>query len=668
MARRDSTAEHEAAPAAAAGGASEPTHDPLGPFGDFLPWILYWVLVGNLGFRATLALAAGLALALLVVRRLMGAPTRTLNVGGVAVFAVLLGLAFVVDDAFLERWLQPLSNLGLLLVVLGGMAVGRPFVMDYARGSVSSEMAATPGFLWLNQRFTAIWAVAFAVMTVSAFVPPLIEGDATIKEGGSPLSIAGYWVVPYLALGVAALVNVVLVKGIQGPDADAAQIDEDRPGTGLAEVAGEPTPADQGPLVSVASASMVTDDLPVTVSGVAAGASVELELQLTDALNRRFVSRATFSAPDGVVDTSRHAPVDGDWAGVDPNAAVWAAQWDEEGPPQLFLPSWGPMHGLVTATVDGRVGRAELVRHGIAPGVTVAEVREGGVVGRLFLPAGPAATGVVLVGGSEGGIDSMSANASSLASQGVAALVVGLFGAEGLPTSLDLVPLEPIAAGVSLLAERAAVDPSAISLLGISRGAEAVLAAAAELPGLRCASVVALSPGSTVWESMTDDGSPTGRSSWTVGGSALPFAPIDSVAVDRDLWRTAVARIHDRHAPRFMHLRAAYEGGLAGAEAEAAAIGVERIDAPLHLFAGAGDALWPSVAMGRRIVDRRQEHGHGTDELTVFDGAGHLLRMPLIPVRPFTTGPIDLGGEPAGHAAAQAALGRMLPQILSPRP
>ena len=647
------------------GGASPPGHDPLGPFGDFLPWVLYWVLVGNLGFRATLALATGLALALLVVRRLMGARARTLNVGGVAVFAVLLGLSFVVDDAFLERWLQPLSNLGLLLVVLGGMAVGRPFVMDYARESVSAEMAATPGFVWLNQRFTAIWAVAFAVMTVSAFVPPLVEGDATIKEGGSALSIAGYWVVPYLALGVAALVNVALVKGIQGPDADAARIDEDLPGTGLAAADG-PIGQGEGPTISVASASMVDDELPIVVSG-ADVASVELELQLTDALNRRFVSRATFAPVDGVVDTSRHAPVAGDWTGVDPDAAVWSAQWDEEGPAQLFLPSWGPMHGLVTATAGGRVARAELVRHGIAPGVTVAEVRDGVVVGRLFLPAEAATTGVVLVGGSEGGIDSMSADAASLASTGVAALVVGLFGADGLPTSLDLVPLEPIAAGVSLLAERAGIDATDVALLGISRGSEAVLAAAAALSGLRCAAVVALSPGSVVWESMTEDGSPTGRSSWTAGGSPLPFAPVDSVAVDRDLWRTAVTHLRDRHAPRLMHLRAAYEGGLAGPRAEEAAIAVERIDAPLHLFAGAADALWPSVAMGRAIVARRREHGREGDELTVFEGAGHLLRLPSIPVRPFTTGPIDLGGEPAAHAAAQAALGRMLPEIVSRR-
>jgi hypothetical protein len=653
-----------AAPSAAPTAAAK-HHDPLGPLGDFVPWILYWVIVGQMGFRATLAIAAGAALVLLLARKAMGQPMRTLNVGSVVVFLVLLGLAFVVDDAFLERWLQPLSNLGLLLVVLGGMAIGRPFVLDYSRDSVSPEMAATPGFLWLNQRFTAIWAVAFAVMTISAFVPPLVEGEATIREGGSTLSIIGYWVVPYLAFGGAALANMVLVKGIQGPDADAGALEEDRSGTGLR--AGAEPDGDSADLrVTVPGASMVDEAFPVRVEGLSAGDRVDLEVQLVDALNRRFVSRATFTASEGAVDTADDAPTAGSWTGADPTAAFWSASWDEDGPAQLFLPSWGPMHGSVEVRTGERRSTTAFVRHGLARGVEVADVREPGVVGRLFLPSEPASAGVVLVGGSEGGIDSMSASAGLLASCGIAAMVVGIFGAEGLPSAIDVAPLEPIGAGAAALAARSGLAPEAVALLGISRGSEAVLSAAAHLPGLRCSAVIGLSPGSVVWESMAEDGSPTGRSSWTVGGEQLPFVGVDSVAVDRDLYRTALHHLRDRHSPRLMHLRAAYEGGLESPDADAAAIPVEQIDAPLHLFVGEADALWPSGPMARRIVERRAVHRRTDDRTVTFPGAGHLLRLPVIPVSPFTTGGIDLGGEPAGHAAAQAALGRALLDILAP--
>src|SRR5690606_37334143 len=112
----------------------------------------------------------------------------------------------------------------------------------------------------------------------------------------------------------------------------------------------------------------------------------------------------------------------------------------------------------------------------------------------------------VLVGGSEGGVDSMSAMAAGLASHGVGALVVGLFGAPGLPDQLREVPLEPIAEGSAWLAARPEVDGDRVALLGLSRGSEAVLAAASLIDGLTPGLVVGLSPGSTVWEALTDDG------------------------------------------------------------------------------------------------------------------------------------------------------------------
>jgi hypothetical protein len=206
-----------------------PRKDPLGTFGDFLPWILYWVLVGNVPFRTSLLIALGAAALVLAIHRATDGKWRTLPVGSFVVFAVLAVLAFVVSDAFLERWLQPLSNLGLLLVVVGGMAVGRPFTLEYAEDSVSPAMARSEGFRWLNQRLTAIWVVAFVVMTVSSFVPPIVEGDATMHDGGRLLSILGYWIVPFVGMGIAALATVVIVRGMQD---DSPADDDHHPGTG----------------------------------------------------------------------------------------------------------------------------------------------------------------------------------------------------------------------------------------------------------------------------------------------------------------------------------------------------------------------------------------------------------------------------------------------------
>jgi intracellular septation protein A len=111
----------------------------------FLPWVVFWVLVGNAPFR----IAAGLALALAVAAQLIlwwrGAPRRTLDVGNLAVFAVLAVAAFAVPDDVLERWLQPLANAGLLLIALVGVLIGRPFVREYAVDSVDMRRPAVTG-------------------------------------------------------------------------------------------------------------------------------------------------------------------------------------------------------------------------------------------------------------------------------------------------------------------------------------------------------------------------------------------------------------------------------------------------------------------------------------------------------------------------------------------
>ena len=50
-------------------------------------------------------------------------------------FALLAVAAFVVDDGVLGSWTQPLSNLGIFLVALGGLAVGRPAERTGVRGA-----------------------------------------------------------------------------------------------------------------------------------------------------------------------------------------------------------------------------------------------------------------------------------------------------------------------------------------------------------------------------------------------------------------------------------------------------------------------------------------------------------------------------------------------------
>ena len=76
----------------------------------------------------------------------------------------------------------------------------------------------------------------------------------------------------------------------------------------------------------------------------------------------------------------------------------------------------------------------------------------------------------------------------------------------------------------------------------------------------------------------------------------------------------------------------------------------ERFGGPLLLLSGSEDAVWPSGEMAEAVVARR---GNGADRHVRFAGAGHLVRLAVLPTDAQWTGGIALGGERAAQAAAQ---------------
>src|ERR1700730_18063625 len=94
----------------------------------FAPWIVYWVLVGNVPFTTAVLVALTVAVLSFVIGRLKGNPGRTLEIGAVGTFFVLTILTFMLSQSFMERWMQPLSNAGIFLLGKYGERVGRPLV------------------------------------------------------------------------------------------------------------------------------------------------------------------------------------------------------------------------------------------------------------------------------------------------------------------------------------------------------------------------------------------------------------------------------------------------------------------------------------------------------------------------------------------------------------
>ncbi len=177
----------------------------------FAPWIVYWVLVGNVPFATAVVVALAVAVAAFAVGRVTGRPGRTLEIGSLATFSVLAVLTFTLSDLFMQRWIQPLSSAGIFLVAIVSVLIGKPFVREFAAAEQPPDVVKTELFTRITTVLTWVWVAAFAGMTVSAAIPPIVQGlggnQATILDTKTPLSFICYWVIPFSLLAAAALAS-----------------------------------------------------------------------------------------------------------------------------------------------------------------------------------------------------------------------------------------------------------------------------------------------------------------------------------------------------------------------------------------------------------------------------------------------------------------------------
>ena len=188
----------------------------------FAPWIVYWVLVGNVPFTTAVVVALAVAVLSFMIGRVKDEPGRTLEIGAVGTFLVLTVLTFTLSQSFMERWMQPMSNAGIFVVALTGVLIGKPFVREFAEVDQPPEVVNSDVFARITTLLTWIWVAAFGGMTVSSLVPPIVQRGATILDTKTPLSFVCYWVVPFSLLGLAALASRILPEKM-APGDDVAR-------------------------------------------------------------------------------------------------------------------------------------------------------------------------------------------------------------------------------------------------------------------------------------------------------------------------------------------------------------------------------------------------------------------------------------------------------------
>jgi Acyl-CoA thioester hydrolase/BAAT N-terminal region len=407
----------------------------------FLPWIVYWILVGNVSFTTSILVTLGVAVAVNAATYARTRSFKLFEAGAIAIFVALLIVSLVGEESFLERWIQPLSNLGILVLALATVAVGRPFTLEYARESVPREVQATAGFDYVNRLLTWVWIGAFAVMTLVSFIPPVVQGEATIRDGASTLSIVCYWVIPFSVLALAGIVTAKFPDWLVGSiDRQLAPAERaPRTPTPPAAPVGEARHGAVRLALSPAAAPLDAS-LDVSLEGAPPGADVTLDAVAADAFGTQWRSDLTLTA-DGAGRVS-----------ADAAALLWSMEPSSEEPVGIFAPAAEPFALTVRDQARDGVVECSAVR-GAAPGVRRIAVSEGEVVGELHLPAGHSPhPGVLVLPGSEGGLDSQASLATLLAVHGYAALVQGYIGVEGLEDHVVAIPLERLAAGVRALA------------------------------------------------------------------------------------------------------------------------------------------------------------------------------------------------------------------------
>ena len=401
-------------------------------------------------------------------------------------------------------------------------------------------------------------------------------------------------------------------------------------------------------------------DVPrqIRVENVAPGQTVEIS-----ALTRRngvlWQAHAAYTAgEDGAVDLTRDAPISGDYTGLSPMGLIWSqAPVDSPSREHFNHPVTDALVTDVVARVAGveagMQAQATFTQRLALDGVTRHDVREEGLVGTLYLPAGSkpgSHPAVMILNGSGGGINEP--RAALYASRGYAAFALAYFKAPGLSDYISNTPLEYFQTGLRWLRKKVQPKHDFVAISGQSRGGELVLLLGATFPK-EVSAVVAYVPGAVVHSGQNACDPKIGREgpTWLLGGKPIPHVWENN--------RTATWAPFDEGPSPHRHEKAILTA-LQDPDAVARArIRVEDIEGPVMLLSGTDDGSWPSSLYSKMVQDRLVDVKHPYPvEWLDYENGGHSILFPYVPTTQLVyahpvSGKISTsGGNPKDNARA----------------
>lgn len=183
----------------------------MGILASFAPWIVYWILVGDIPFKVSVVVALVVAVAAWVLQQRTSPDADrsrgVFEMGTVAWFLVLTLIAMVATPAVSQHWLLALSFAGVFVVTSASTYFGKSFVREHVSAGLPADVVKTDLFERVVALLSWMWVAVFAAMAVSASIPSLIDPDSTLYDVKSPLVYACYWVVPTTLFAAAALAS-----------------------------------------------------------------------------------------------------------------------------------------------------------------------------------------------------------------------------------------------------------------------------------------------------------------------------------------------------------------------------------------------------------------------------------------------------------------------------
>ena len=272
---------------------------------------------------------------------------------------------------------------------------------------------------------------------------------------------------------------------------------------------------------------------------------------------------------------------------------------------RIVLMAWG-LFALSLLTAGTARGAEPVLINKVNMQATGSTVSGVSFDGEFYPPAGsPKKLGVLVLGGSDGGIPSR--RARWIAENGFPVLALAYFKTKRTPEYLDMIPLEYFDEPIAWLINNKYAQGGRIVVIGESKGAELALLLCARKPEI--SGVVAFVPSAVVFQGMPKDFWPP-RSSWSHRGEPIPFVPYD------------LSNLPDRN-----NILSIYRNSLKQQEAvRRALIPVSRIKGPVLLFSAADDRMWPSAEMSDMIMRtlRDQEFRYPFEHIS-YDHAGHTM-------------------------------------------